>query len=584
MHSRKERTKDMKKIFSYLKPYRIQCILAPTFKFLEAVFELLVPLVIASIIDTGIARGREGTGYVVGMCGILLALALVGFTCAITAQYFSSVAAVGFGTALRRALFGKLQGLSYRELDTLGTATMMTRMTGDINQAQTGVNLTLRLLMRSPFVVFGALVMACTISWRMALIFAAVIAALFLVVGVIMRVTLPLYRRTQERVDGVLELTRENLTGARVVRAFCMEDNEQLAFNESNGALARAQRFVGRISAFMNPLTYVIVNIGVILLVWRGAVHVNVGNLTQGEVVALYNYMSQILIELVKFANFIVTVTRALACSRRVARVLEMSSSLQDGKGVVDIDPASPAIAFADVTATYAGARESALANVSFSLPRGGTLGVIGGTGSGKSTLVNLIPRFYDVSGGTVSVFGVDVRDYEIEDLRQKIGVVPQRALLFAGTIRENLLWGNPQATDEELYAALRTAQALDVVESKPNGLDEEVEAGGKNFSGGQRQRLTIARALVRRPEILILDDSASALDYLTDARLRTALREDAADMSVVVVSQRTSSVRHADMIIVLDDGEVVGMGTHDALMEQCPVYREIALTQERGA
>ncbi len=573
----------MKKIFGYLRPYRMQCVLAPLFKFMEATFELFVPLVVAAIIDHGIPRGEEGTGYILGMCGILLALAVVGFACAITAQWFSSVAAVGFGTALRRALFGKLQSLSYRELDTLGTATMMTRMTGDINQAQTGVNLTLRLLLRSPFVVFGALIMACTVSPRLSLIFAAVIAALFLVVGVIMRITLPLYRRTQERVDGVLELTRENLTGARVVRAFCMEGEELERFDHANEVLVRAQRFVGRISALMNPFTYAIVNIGVILLIWRGAIHVDGGDLSQGEVIALYNYMSQILIELVKFANFIVTVTRALASGKRVARVLEMTPSITDGRGTSTPDPTAPAITFTDVTATYAGASESALTGVSFTLPRGGTLGVIGGTGSGKTTLVNLIPRFYDVADGTVAVSGVDVRDYAVEDLRGRIGVVPQKALLFAGSIRDNLRWGRADATDGELYAALKTAQALDVVSAKPGGLDEPVEAGGKNFSGGQRQRLTIARALVRRPEILILDDSASALDYMTDANLRRALREDCADMSVVVVSQRTSSVRHADLILVLDDGEVVGMGTHDTLMESCDVYREIALTQERG-
>ncbi len=574
----------MKKIFSYLKPYRLQCVLAPLFKFLEATFELFVPLVVAAIIDKGIP-GRD-TGYVLGMCGILLALAAVGFACAITAQWFSSVAACGFGTALRAALFGRIQSLSYRELDMLGTATMMTRMTGDINQAQTGVNLTLRLLLRSPFVVIGALVMAFTVSPRLSLIFAAVIAALVLVVGVIMRITLPLYRRTQERVDGVLELTRENLTGARVVRAFCMEEEEIRRFNKTNGVLARSQRFVGRISALMNPMTYAIVNVGVILLIWRGAIHVDTGinGLSQGEVIALYNYMSQILIELVKFANFVVTVTRALASGKRVARVLELTPSITDGAGIATPDAQAPAIAFSNVTATYQGASESALSGVTFTLPRGATLGVIGGTGSGKSTLVNLIPRFYDVTEGEVKVAGVDVRDWTVEELRERIGVVPQKALLFAGTIRENLLWGRPDATDEELYAALATAQATDVVASKPAGLDEEVEAGGKNFSGGQRQRLTIARALVRRPDILILDDSASALDYMTDARLRAALRTDCTDMSVVVVSQRTSSVRHADLILVLDDGEVVGMGTHDTLMDTCSVYREIAMTQERGA
>ncbi len=569
----------MKKVFAFLKPYRMQCILAPLFKLLEVVFELLVPLVVAYIIDEGIAKGAW---TVVGMCGILLLLALVGFASAATAQYFSSVAAVGFASALRAALFRHLQGLSYRELDTLGTATMMTRMTGDINQAQTGVNLTLRLLLRSPFVVFGAMIMAFVIDWKLALIFVAVIAALALVVVVIMCITLPMHKKSQEKLDGVLERTRENLTGARVVRAFSMEETEKEHFAEANGTLTKSRLFAGRISALTNPLTYVIVNLGVILLVWEGGSRVNAGGLTQGEVVALYNYMAQILIELVKFANFIVTVTRALASGRRIATVFDMSSSLKDGEVPQNSVEGAPAIAFSDVSITYAGAQEPSLGGVTFALPRGGVLGVIGGTGSGKTTLVNLIPRFYDVTTGAVLIDGVDVRDYPMEQLRAKIGVVPQRAQLFAGTIRENLLWGNPDATEEDLYSALRTAQAMDVIASKPAGLDERVDAGGRNFSGGQRQRLTIARALVRRPEILILDDSASALDYLTDANLRRALKNDLADTSVVIVSQRTSSVRHADLIVVLDDGEVVGMGTNEDLMQNCAVYREIAKTQEK--
>ncbi len=572
----------MKKVFVFLKPYRMQCILAPLFKLLEAAFELFVPLVVASIIDRGIAA--RDTAYVLRMCGLLLLLALVGYASSVTAQYFASVAAVGFGTASRKALFSKIQSLSYAELDKLGTATMITRMTSDVNQAQTGVNLTLRLLMRSPFVVFGAMLMAATINARLSLIFAGVIAALIVAIYLVMFVTVPLYRRSQEKLDRVLDKTRENLTGARVIRAFCMEEKEEADFDDANGALTAAQKKVGRISDLTNPVTYVLINIGVIALIYAGAVRVNLGELSQGQVVALYNYMSQILVELVKLANLIVTVTKSVACGKRIARVLEMSSSLSAPATAPETDPKAPVLAFDNVSVSYAGAGAPSLSDVTFTLGRGQTLGIIGGTGSGKTTLVNLIPRFYEVSSGSVRVEGADVRDYPLEVLREKVGVVPQRALLFAGTIRENLLWGNPGASDEELYAALRTAQAIDVVESKPLGLDEPVEAGGRNFSGGQRQRLTIARALVRHPDILILDDSASALDYATDARLRRALREDLGGMSVVVVSQRTSSVRHADLMVVLDDGEVVGMGTHDSLRETCTVYREICDSQEKGA
>lgn len=571
----------MKRVFSYLRPYVKECILAPLFKLLEAGFELIVPLVIAAIIDTGIDRGD--TPYVLRMCGILLLLAVVGLVSAVTAQYFASVAAVGFGTALRHALFGKLQSLSYRELDTLGTATMMTRMTSDVNQAQTGVNLTLRLLLRSPFVVFGAFIMAATIDRRLSLLFGAVILLLLLVVYAVMFRTLPMYRHTQEKLDRVLGLTRENLTGARVIRAFCREEAELRDFDEANGTLTREQKRVGLISLLTNPLTYVIINAGVIALIWGGAIRVDIGDLTQGQVIALYNYMSQILVELVKMANYIVTVTRALASGKRVARVLEMESSLRDPEASAEPQKEAPAIEMQDVSLTYAGNAAPSLSHVTFSLPRGATLGVIGGTGSGKTTLVDLIPRFYEASEGVVSVMGNPVTAYTLDVLRGRIGVVPQRALLFSGTIRDNLLFGNPDATDEELTRALATAQALDVVAAKPLGLDEAVEAGGKNFSGGQRQRLTIARALVARPDILILDDSASALDYATDARLRRALREELTDMTVVVVSQRTSSVRHADLILVLDEGQVVGAGTHETLRETCDVYREICMTQEKG-
>lgn len=571
----------MKRVFSYLRPYVKECVLAPLFKLLEAGFELIVPLVIATIIDTGIAS--RDTGYVLRMCGVLLLLALVGLACAVCAQYFASVAATGFGSALRGALFGKIQSLSYRELDALGTATMMTRMTSDVNQAQTGVNLTLRLLLRSPFVVFGALIMAAVIDGRLSLIFAAVILLLLIVVYTIMFRTLPLYRHTQEKLDRVLGLTRENLTGARVLRAFCREEEEKKEFDGANRELTHSQKHVGMISALTNPLTYVVVNIGVIALIFGGAVRVDYGDLTQGEVVALYNYMSQILIELVKMANYIVTVTRALASGKRIARVLEMESSLEQPMQPGCPQEDAPAIAMTDVTMTYAGNAAPSLSHVTFALPRGGTLGIIGGTGSGKTTLVDLIPRFYEATSGVVSVFGTPVDRYDIDTLRGMIGVVPQRATLFSGTVRDNLLWGNPDATEDDLLRALRTAQALDVVRAKPLGLDEPVEAGGKNFSGGQRQRLTIARALVGMPKILILDDSASALDYATDARLRRALREDLAGMTVVVVSQRTSSVRHADLILVLDEGNVVGMGTHEELRETCAVYREICMTQERG-
>ncbi len=571
----------MKQVLRFLKPYTWQCILAPLFKLLEACFELMVPLVVASIVDVGIKANDDG--YILIMCGVLVVLALVGFGAAMTAQYFSAKAATGFASATRLALFQKIQSLSYRELDGLGTATMITRMTGDVNQAQTGVNLTLRLLMRSPFVVFGAWIMAWTVDPSSAGIFAMTIPALFLVVGVVMAITVPMYRRSQEKMDRVLGLTRENLTGARVIRAFGMEDTEQEKFRHINREHASYQRKVGRISNLTNPLTYVIINLAIVLLIRLGAIRVDGGDLTQGQVIALYNYMSQILVELVKLANLIVTVTKAVASGKRIGSVLEMESSILSPDVSPVTDATAPAITFHDVSLTYVGASEPALSHVTFSLPGGGTLGVIGGTGAGKSTLVHLIPRFYDATEGQISILGADVRSYPPGELRERIAIVPQKATLFSGTIRDNLRWGNPDATDEELYAALETAQAMDVIQSKKKGLDEPVEGGGKNFSGGQRQRLTIARALVKKPDILILDDSASALDYATDARLRRALCTDLEGMTVVTVSQRVSAVRHADLILVLQDGSVVGMGTHDTLRETCPAYLEICESQEKG-
>ena len=581
----------MKELLRYIKGYKKETILAPLFKLLEASFELFVPLVMASIIDNGIIQKNTTLVWHMGL--VLILLAMIGLAAALTAQYFAAKAAVGFCTDLKHDLFAHIQRLSFEKLDQMGTATMITRMTSDVNQTQTGVNLTLRLVLRSPFVVFGAFLMAATIDGKLSLIIGGVILLLLIVVYVIMFRTVPLYRKSQEKLDRVLGLTRENLTGARVIRAFCREEEEKQTFDEANNALTRAQKHVGRISALTNPLTYVLVNLGVVALISAGAVRVNSGSLTQGQVIALYNYLSQILVELLKMANLIVTLSRAIASGRRISRVLELESTLtvpQDAVGAES--PAAPlpaaledapAITMTDVSLTYAGNAAPSLSGVTFSLPRGKTLGVIGGTGAGKSSLVSLIPRFYDATTGEVAVFGVPVRNYDLQTLRRRIGVVPQKALLFAGTIRENLLWGNPDATDADLTDALRVAQALDVVASKKLGLDEPVEAGGKNFSGGQRQRLTIARALVGRPDILILDDSASALDYATDAHLRRALREELGGMTVVVVSQRISSVRHADLILVLDEGRVAGMGTDETLRESCAVFREICASQERG-
>ncbi len=567
----------MKKLFVYFKGYGRECVLGPLFKLLEASFELIIPLIVASIIDRGIASGDGG--HVARMVLCMAALGLVGLLAAVTAQYFAAKAAISFSTRLRHALMAHIQTLSYTELDTLGTSTLITRMTSDVNQVQSGVNMCLRLLLRSPFVVFGAMVMAFTIDVRCALIFAAVIAVLCAIVFSIMLVTIPKYRAVQGQLDSVTAATRENLNGVRVLRAFCKEDAETEKFARRNQLLTRMQLAVGRISASMNPLTYVVINAAVIALIHSGAVRVHLGTLTQGEVIALYNYMSQILVELVKMANLIILLTKAWACGDRISAVLSVQSSQQDGGRTFE-DAQRGSVAFEDVSLRYSGAGADALEHVSFSARPGETIGVIGGTGSGKSSLVSLIPRFYDATGGRVRVGGVDVRELKKDVLRDAVAVVPQKAVLFKGTIRSNLLWGNENASEQDLLDALTTAQALDVVEAKPGRLDEPVEQGGRNFSGGQRQRLTIARALVKKPDILILDDSASALDYATDASLRRAIRRMDSRPTTFIVSQRASSVRFADQIIVLDDGCVVGIGTHDALLAGCPVYQEIYASQ----
>ena len=576
----------MKKLLVYLKDYKKETVLAPLFKLLEASFELFVPLVMAAIIDNGIANGDRG--YIGRMCLVLIALGIIGLTCSITAQYFAARAAVGFAAQMKQALFAHIQSLSFTEMDTVGTSTLITRMTSDANQVQNGVNMVLRLFLRSPFIVFGAMIMAFTIDVKAALVFVAAIPLLSIVVFGIMVITTPMYRKVQGGLDAVLGITRENLTGVRVLRAFNKEESERKRFEATNGALAQMQKAVGRLSALMNPVTYIIINGAVIALVWTGAWQVENGVITQGEVVALVNYMSQILVELIKLANLIVTITKAIACGNRIESIFEMSSSLTDPaaeNGQKTPAGASrtqdvPAVAFEHVCLTYKNAGAESLTDIDFQARSGQTIGVIGGTGSGKSSLVNLIPRFYDVTKGRVLVDGRDVREYQLSELRGKIGMVLQKAVLFQGTIRENLLWGKEDASDEELYRALEIAQARDFVEEKNGGLDAPVAQGGKNLSGGQRQRLTIARALVRRPSILILDDSASALDYATDARLRKAIREMEEGPTVFIVSQRAASIRHADQIIVLDDGEVAGIGTHEQLLAGCPAYQEIYYSQ----
>ena len=554
----------MKSLFAYMKDYKKECVLGPLFKLLEASFELMVPLVMA-------------------------ALGVIGLVCSITAQFFAAKASVGVAAKLRHALFAHIQELSFTEMDTAGTSTLITRMTSDINQVQNGLNLALRLLLRSPFVVFGAMVMAFTIDVPAALVFVVAIPLLAVVVFGVMLWTMPRYKKVQAGLDRVLGNTRENLTGVRVIRAFGREEAETGRFETENNALTKLQEHVGRVSALMNPVTYVIINLATVVLIWVGAVRVDTAIITQGAVVALINYMSQILVELIKLANLIINITKALACASRVQGVLDTESSMEAPQALSNVvEQNQERVTFRNVALTYQGAGAASLSGLSFSVKPGETVGVIGGTGSGKSSLVNLIPRFYDATQGDVLVDGHNVRDYPLASLREKVGVVPQRAVLFTGTIRDNLKWGKPDATDEELWQALETAQARDFVEEKPGGLDEPVSQGGKNFSGGQRQRLTIARALVRKPEILILDDSASALDFATDARLRKAIRQMEGGPTVFIVSQRASSIRYADKIIVLDDGEAVGIGTHEELLKHCEVYREIFESQfqreERGA
>lgn len=568
----------MKRLGVYLKPYTLESILGPLFKLLEALLELLVPLVVADIIDTGIGAGD--TGFIVKRCLLLIGLGLLGLSSSVTAQYFAAKAAIGFTASVRHALFGKVQSLSYAELDKLGTSTLMTRMTSDMNQVQTGLNLALRLLLRSPFVVFGAMIMAFTIDVKSAWVFAVIIPLLFAVVFGIMFSCIPLYKKVQGRLDGVLGAAKENLAGVRVIRAFGKERQEVESFEEKSGQLLSSQLFVGKISALLNPVTYVMINLAIIAVLRVGGGQVYKGILTQGQVLALYNYMSQILVELIKMANLILSMTKATASAKRVAAILALESSLDVPQENPEEPKAAPAVEFDGVTFTYPTGGAPALSDISFTLEHGKTLGIIGGTGSGKSTLIGLIPRFYDVQKGSVKVDGCDVRQYPLETLRRKIGLVPQKALLFKGTIRKNLLWGDEGATDDEIRDALKAAQAQEVVDGKPEGLDYEVETGGRNFSGGQRQRLTIARALVRKPEVLILDDSASALDFATDAALRHALRELPWKPAVVIISQRTASIRFADEILVLDDGKLAGRGTHDELLQTCEVYREIYESQ----
>lgn len=569
----------MKKLLVYLRDYKKECIFAPLFKLLEASFELIVPLVMAAIIDHGIAVSDRP--YIFKMGGVLVLLALIGLTCSITAQYFAAKAAVGFATKLRHSLFSHIGTLSFSEMDTIGSSTLITRITSDINQVQSGVNMVLRLFLRSPFIVFGAMIMAFTVNVKAALVFVVAIPLLSVVVFSVMLASIPLFKKVQSGLDRVLGHTRENLEGARVIRAFNKEADEAKEFNASNDFLTNMQMVVGRISTLMNPLTYIIINCAILAVIWIGGKEVFGGIITQGEVVALVNYMSQILVELVKLANLIILINKAIACGNRIEEVLETKSTIEnnpnaDTKRAVGDD----AVTFSHVSMSYASTSEEALTDIDFTVKRGETIGIIGGTGSGKSSVVNLIPRFYDVSKGSVSIDGKDVRDYDLTELRDKIGVVMQKAVLFQGTIAENLRWGKPDATDEELWKAIEVAQATDVVEGKEEKLDYMIEQGGRNLSGGQKQRLTIARAVVKNPDILILDDSASALDFATDARLRAALRNLKGNKTIFIVSQRTSSIQFADKIIVMDDGQVAGIGTHEQLLENCEIYREIYESQ----
>lgn len=568
----------MNTIYKYLKDYKKESILGPLFKLLEASFELVVPLIIAAIIDNGIPSGN--TGYIGSMCALLALLAVVGFACSVTAQYFSAKAACGFGTKLRHALFAKIQSLSFTELDTVGTGTLITRMTGDINQVQSTLNIVLRLFLRSPFIVFGAMIMAFTIDFRSALVFAVTIAVLSAAVFGIMLGSVPLYKKVQSSLDKITTLTSENLEGVRVIRAFCNEESEKEKYGAANSVLNAAQRLAGSVSALLNPVTYIMLNVAVTVLIYVGAVRVDGGAISQGMVVALYNYMSQILVELIKLAGFIINISKSSASIARIDDVLNLTPSVADGTAE-DGANSEFAVEMENVSLKYKGAGAPSLEDINLKVKKGETVGIIGSTGCGKSSLVNLIPRFYDAQYGTVRVDGVDVKQYQIDALRKKTGVVMQKNVLFKGTIRENLLWGNPDAAEDDINSAIDAAQARDIINAKPDGIDSEVEQGGTNFSGGQRQRLTIARALVRKPEILILDDSSSALDYATDAKLRGAIKNLGYKTTVFIVSQRTASIRHADKIVVLDDGKICGIGTHESLLESCPVYREIHMSQQ---
>lgn len=569
----------MKKLLKYIKNYKLESVLGPLFKFLEAGFELLVPLVMAWIIDIGIKS--QNLPYILKMGGYMVLLGIIGLICSITAQYFAAKAATGFGTSLRNDLFAHINRLSYREIDTIGTSTLITRITSDANQVQSGVNLFLRLFLRSPFIVFGAMIMAFTISVKAAMVFVITIPVLSVVVFGIMLISMPLYKKVQKQLDQVLLAARENLDGVQVIRAFNRQQDEIVRFEEQNGLLVKFQVFVGKISALMNPLTYVFVNLGLIVLIKTGAGQVQAGVITQGQVVALVNYMSQILVELVKLANLIITISKALACANRINAVFDLKPGIVETNHAAVIEqPNAPQVEFTHMNFTYEGAKAEALSNISFQAKKGDTIGIIGGTGSGKSTLVNLIPRFYDVTEGSVKVAGSNVKEYPLGQLRKMVGIVPQKAVLFKGTLRENMQWGKKEATDEEICQALDIAQAREFVEEKGQGLEFMIQAGGKNLSGGQRQRLTIARAIIKKPQILILDDSASALDFATDARLRKAIKEGTRDMTVFLVSQRASTIKHADQIIVLDDGQIAGAGCHKELFDSCEVYREICLSQ----
>ena len=569
----------MHKLTRYMKNYKVESVLGPLFKMLEASFELLVPLVMARIIDTGIKN--QDTGYIVKMGAVLVLLGVIGLTCSLTAQYFAAKASVGFGCELRNDLFAHINSFSYNEIDKIGTATLITRMTSDVNQVQSGLNLALRLLLRSPFIVFGAMIMAFTVNAKAAMVFAVAIPLLCLVVFGIMIISMPLYKKVQRQLDQVLLATRENLLGARVIRAFNRQQDEIAKFDDANDLLVKIQVFVGKISALMNPITYVIVNLAIIVVVWVSGQQVDQGIITQGETVALVNYMSQILVELIKTANLIISISKALACANRISTVFDETTSIIDrAEKPAAGRPGAPKVEFKNVYFAYQGAKEDSLSGITFSAKKGETIGIIGGTGSGKTSLVNLIPRFYEAREGEVLIDGVLAGDYPLADLRAKTGIVPQKAVLFKGTLRDNMRWGKEDASDEEIYRALDITQAREFVDSKDQGLELSISQGGKNLSGGQRQRLTIARALVKRPQILILDDSASALDFATDARLRKAIKKETEDMTVFLVSQRAATIKNADQIIVLDDGHMAGCGTHAQLLKDCQVYREICLSQ----